>query len=337
MLQLIEEASEKATAQENLEVRLKKLEYKGKLNVGFPGGNDNVEIYSAGDGHLWAGFKKPIKQDSHPRFWNAFGVFNPAANSQTISVEINIERSGNSGRVAGFFARDMETGDILLMHSGKVGGGQKGVGRTAFLVWSKAKLVKVVQRNGKCRTGIVVARMDSPSFAEDVWFFVQSIVKFKAAVREGGTETTAFRDRIAEYERYSQEFSGRKAGGGGARTEYEAIHGKVVQAIFEGRSNRKLNGEAVYNNQLIDLYVRKSKKIIEVYEVKTSLDRQSLYTAIGQLLTHSVREGSNAKRFIVLPKGSGPSMEFATAFKQARIEVMRYSEGKDGKIHISPG
>lgn len=336
MLQLIEAADEKAKAQEKLETRLQNsLKYKGILNVGFPGGNDDVQIYSVGDGRLWAGFKKPIRQDIHPRFWNAFGVFKSAANSQTIAVEINIERGGNSGRIAGFFARDTETGDILLMHSGKIGGGQKGVGRTAFLVWSKAKLVEVVRRKGKCRTGIVVARIDSRSFAEDVWYFVQNIVEFKAAVREGATATEGFRDRVAEYERYSKEYSGRKAGGGGARTEYDAIHGKVVQAIYDVRSKRKLDGEAIFNNQLMDLYVRKSRKIVEVYEVKTSLDRQSLYTAIGQLLTHSLTGGSSARRFIVLPQGPGPSKEFTAAFKQVGIEVMRYSESKNGTIRIS--
>ena len=336
MLQLIEATGEKAKAQERLETRLKDgLKDEGILNVGFPGGNDDVPIYSASDGRLWAGFKGPVRRDKHPRFWNAFGVFKRGANSQTITVEINIERSGNSGRIAGFFARDTETGEIFLMHSGKVGGGQKGVGRTAFLVWSKAKLVEVEQHKGNPRTGIAVARINSSTLAEDIWFFVQSMVEFKAAVREGRTATTDFRDQIAEYERYSQEFFGRKAGGGGARAEYDAIHGKVVQAIYDARSTRKQYGEAIYNNQLIDLYVRRSRKIIEIYEVKTSLDRQSLYTAIGQLLTHSGIEGNSAKRFIVLPKGSGPPKEFAAAFKRAGIALMRYSEDEEGTIRIS--
>ena len=74
-----------------------------------------------------------------------------------ITVEVNIAIASNTHSVAGFFARDSATGILYLMHDGGVGGGVKGVGRSAFLAWSGAQLVPTTDSSGRGRPGLIVA------------------------------------------------------------------------------------------------------------------------------------------------------------------------------------
>ncbi|MES5488706.1 hypothetical protein QMZ05_38700, partial [Bradyrhizobium sp. INPA03-11B] len=156
MLSLVEEANKKKATQATLERNLKKvLKRQGVHNVGFPGGNVDIQLYSVGPGELWAAFGGASK-NAIPRYWTPFGVYQPDNHAQSITVEINIPLDDNTAQVAGFFAEDDETGDTFLMHSGKVGGGRPGIGESAFLVWSKLKLVEVSTEGGGSRSGIVV-------------------------------------------------------------------------------------------------------------------------------------------------------------------------------------
>ena len=61
------------------------------------------------------------------------------------------------------------------------------------------------------------------------------------------------------------------------------------------------------NSPLIDLCVKSSKAMTEIHEVKMGLSRQSIYTAIGQLVTHASAEtGDVRRRILVLPDGDIP-------------------------------
>lgn len=58
------------------------------------------------------------------RYWTAFGIGEPSqTKSNSIIVEINFPRRGIDGRIAGLFWRT-ENNQILVLHSGKVGGGR---------------------------------------------------------------------------------------------------------------------------------------------------------------------------------------------------------------------
>src|SRR5690349_17564589 len=101
MLILIGETKRKTAAQGELERNLKgALERQGTHNIGFPGGNFDLPIYSAGEGKLWVAFGEPTEDAAVRRYWNAFGVYQPDRPAQSITVEINIPTDTNGGQVA---------------------------------------------------------------------------------------------------------------------------------------------------------------------------------------------------------------------------------------------
>lgn len=331
MLKLISDPISKKDLQEKLEFNLKNvMKNKGIRNIGFPGGNFDQHIYSAGEEKLWVAFGGLLEEPAVRRYWNGFGIYRSDRPAQSISVEINIPIDSNGGQVAGFFAEDSETGDSYLMHSGKVGGGRPGIGKSAFLVWSKAKLAEVVDENGGVRTGIVVSKLDDPDMAGRIWTFVKGVQSFKDHAATGALEMPEFRRRVEEFDRSSKEFSGKKRGTRGGTLEYFAYHGDIVQKLYDERTAHLSPGETVFNSNLIDLFVRKNGILSEVYEVKTSIGRQALYTAIGRIVTHTTECHGEVARFIVVPADDTIPKDLEEAVVILGIKVRRFCLKKDG-------
>ena len=325
MLSLLEETNGKKVAQAVLEGNLKSvLKSRGTHNVGFPGGNVDVDLYSEGYGELWVAFGGVSKDAAIPRYWNAYGVYEPHQSTQSITVEINIALTSNSAQVAGFFAKDNETGDIFLMHSGKIGGGRSGIGKSAFLVWSKAKLVEVSAGDRQFRSGIAVGKISDPDLAGRIWTFVQGVFRFKEQAASGALSTDAFKQQVEEFERYSKEFSGKKRGSHGGRFEYLTYHGDIVQKLYDEKTLRLAKGEKVFNSNLIDLFVKRNGVLSEVYEVKTGVGRQMLYTAIGQLLTHATNGRDDVAKVLVLPSEEEIPADIGRAISHLGISIRRF-------------
>ena len=74
-----------------------------------------------------------------------------------------------------------------------------------------------------------------------------------------------------------------------------------MQKLYDDRSARLTRGEGVFNSNLIDLFVKKNGILSEIYEVKTFVDRQTLYTAIGQIVAHASENISSIAKFLVIP------------------------------------
>lgn len=336
MLLMVEDASEKRAAQKALEASVRRhLMDQGVRNIGFPSGNVDERLYANGLGKLWAAFGN-VEDAAIPRRWNAFGVFDPKRHAQIITVEVNIPTTSNSARVAGFFAREPATGDVYLMHDGSIGGGKAGVGRSAFLSWSKATLEDVGREDGNDRAGIIIGRVNSDDIAGRLWRFVQLVKGFKDAVARGELDGPDVRRAIAEWETFNSESSGRRRGQRSSEIDYISYHGDVVQCLFEERQARCASDERILNNKLIDLYVRKGASMTEIYEIKTSVDRQSIYTAIGQLISHSADAPSQVKRTLVLPEGPmPPDLEKSLASLSIAVRRFSISVGTTPQITLS--
>ena len=336
MFVLIQDEKEKQESQERLEQAIaRRLTDQGLRNIGFPSGNRDESIFANTAGGLWAAFGL-VSNVAVPRRWNVFGVFDPKRKSQNITVEINIPTGSNGASVAGCFARDTVSGKTYLMHNGRIGGGKVGVGKRAFLAWSKTHLTEIACGNGKLRSEIVVGCIDSDDFVERLWRFVRLVRDFKDASDRGELDSVEFQRTLKEWGDFSSESTGRRRGVRNSKIDYNSYHGEVVERLYEERKRACVGKEQVSNNHLIDLFVRNGNIVTEIFEVKTSIDRQPLYTAIGQLISHSISAGSDIKQTLVVPEGDIPT-DLARCLASLSINVRRFviTSGSKPKVVLS--
>ncbi len=169
-------------AQEKLDDQLKNsLSSLGPHMLGYRGGGKRLDFFNAGKHQLFYASTFIDRDDTTPRFWNAFGFYDGNANAtQRIVAEINIPVPASNG-IAGFFARDLKSGSVHLMHDGRVGGGKIGVSREAFLAHSRLFTTEV-KSIGRERMAIVVAELGQADLIERLTSFVRAVESFKQSL-----------------------------------------------------------------------------------------------------------------------------------------------------------
>jgi len=322
MLTLIESAKEKAAAHRTLQTQLEKAWPSREMRV-IAWRPDSRRMMIHHNGRFWFGSLSPNPKDTTPRYWDPYGEYRENGNLQ-ITVEINVPTKSNERRASGFFARNRETEAAYLMHDGGVGGGRQGVGRAAFLAWSDAKLMPVLDSHGDKRFGLVIASLESGNAANDISRFVQRVLDFKEAVKNGETTTPQARRAQQSYEDYYDEFMGKKRRRQIDEIEYISRHGDIVRALRNWRRRTAEPSDKIVKNAYIDLGIQSKGLLKELYEVKTGCDRQSLYSAIGQVIVHDDGQDGRCKRFLVLPNADHIPDDLARALTRARISILRF-------------
>jgi hypothetical protein len=323
MFLLLESKDEISKAQRKLEATLAQaFPHRATKNIGYPAGTTyDAKVYT--DEILWywsADFRQP--DVANPRRLNWFGKFTAERDLQ-ITVEINTSYVGRNDQVAGFFARDTNTGTVYLMHSGRVGGGTKGVGKAAFLAWSDQRLVEAVDSQGDKRDGIIVMPVEGSGASQSAARYIAQIARFKVAVRAGELGTAEFQKKQKDFEDFYAESRGRRRGKRSSKVDYLSRHGEVVDALYEWRLRAGLSrGQRLVKNVLIDLGCASGQPLEEVYEVKTSATRPDLYTGIGQLLVHGANE--SCQRTLVLPHDETIPADVQRALSRLNIALLRF-------------
>ncbi|WP_337264413.1 MULTISPECIES: hypothetical protein [unclassified Serratia (in: enterobacteria)] len=323
MFSLLEESDEIAKAQRKLEKTLRgNFPRRAFKNIGYPGGTIfDANVFNDGEYWFWSA-NYNASDVPNPRRLNWFGLFHEAGGLQ-ISVEINTTYAGRNDRIAGFFARDNSTGLIYLMHSGRVGGGTQGVGQSAFLAWSNQHLIDVADTSGDIREGVLVMPIEGLVAKRSAISYINKIVRFKRAVRDGELNTTEFQHKKQQLEDYYAEARGKRKGSRSSKIDYISRHGEVVDALYEWRKSKPMpqSGRLV-KNILIDLGVAVEENVVEIYEVKSSATRTDIYSAIGQLLVHGVV--GDCRRVMVIPYTETISDDLSNALRRLRIELLRF-------------
>ncbi|WP_340116160.1 hypothetical protein [Pelagibius sp. 7325] len=322
MLTLIESRKEKREASDELRARLESAWRARETRiVTWRPGSQRMSIHH--NEKYWYKSSLISPDKGIRRYSHSFGPYRDNGNLQ-ISVEFNVPTDANSRKVSGFFARDSQTGATYLMHDGGVGGGKAGVGRKAFLAFSDCKLVSVADLQGDTRLGIIVTPIDSVRSAANIARFIEMVVSFKNAVRKGETTTPQARAAQRRYGDYYDEFSGRKRRQRVKELEYVSRHGDIVRALRSWRMQSMAPHERVFKDVFADLGVRVKGDTCEIYEVKTSCDRQSLYAAIGQIIVHDDSSNQTCKRFLVLPDDGLIPDDINRALVRSRIALIRF-------------
>ena len=223
-----------------------------------------------------------------PRHQNWFGVLTPGR--LRITVEVNVVPEGINKKVEGFFARDISTGTVYLMHSGNVRGGKRGVGGRAFRAWYGRPRAEVFDSDGNVRFGFVVMPCHGLDPARSARRYVDSITVFRRAVAAGEVDVDdpEFQQRMQDFDDFYSEPRGRRTGYRPGRIDYLSSHGEVVDALHDWRKHQAVDrGSRIVKNVFIDMGVANPRgRLTEIYEVKTSTSRSDVYSAIGQLMVH---------------------------------------------------
>jgi len=136
MLQYVEDRNEIARSHKKMQATIRRSFSKTAMkDIGYPGGRERRAIVVT-DGRCWFWTKDYRGSDVFTkRRLNWFGVLSERP-GVSITVEINTTYKGRNDQAAGFFARDPRTGAVYFLHSGRLGGGAKGVGKNSFLTWA---------------------------------------------------------------------------------------------------------------------------------------------------------------------------------------------------------
>jgi hypothetical protein len=158
--------------------------------VGWPSGNRRVTVFWHEQHRFWVALSPTINRN---HYWLGFGLQNPRKHPHTLNItcEVNPPRKGVNRRCAGILLRD-SGGSIFLGHSGKVGGGRKGIGKNSFLENYRGKTQQVTwttETKNTTANAVVLGRIDGPELSLNLAKFIVDVDSFKESV--GGTPDTS--------------------------------------------------------------------------------------------------------------------------------------------------
>ena len=254
------------------------------------------------------------------RHFNGFGRVQDRFESPA-TVEINVAEEGSKRATTGFFARDMGSGTVYLMHSGFLN-----PGGYAFRDWLGQKQFEAFDGRPSPRPGFIVVATNGSTGDHSLIRYIESTVRFRKADDEVPDDPAQFRP-------FFQEARGWRVSEGPGVVEYLSRHGDVVDALRNWRERRGLENPKrfIVKNTYIDMGVTDAHdSLTELYEVKTSTARSDVYTGIGQLMVHGP---SGCRRVLVLPGNEELKPGLPDAIKRLKIELLRYGlDREDGKI-----
>jgi len=178
----LEDPKEIDRAQQTMSDLLKNNSTKsGTINIGYPAGNRDLEVFSAQDYDMWWGYTR-LEDEKIPRHWNAFGKGEPewdTNHSHNITCEINMPLSGATRMVSGLFVKDQE-GNVYVAHDGGIGGGKKGIGKNSFedFLAEPDSWADVTDKKGKRRM-IVISNLEDDDAMSQIENFVNKVYEFK--------------------------------------------------------------------------------------------------------------------------------------------------------------
>jgi hypothetical protein len=145
--------------------------------IGWQGGGTEADLFWNENLKIWSHFSP---DEAENRYWCIFGVDSPEiVKMPNIICEINMPYEGAGRRTAATFAED-DNKQIYLIHTGRIGGGRKGIGMKAFLSeYQPNQKVNIAWNDGHWTTCIQLGALDDPIFSKNVAEFIHAVAKFK--------------------------------------------------------------------------------------------------------------------------------------------------------------
>lgn len=266
------------------------------------------------------------------QYWCAFGVEDkPSANSDLrIDVEINPSRGHIHLNNAGQFAASSINQKIHLCHTGRFN--NPGATKDGFLKFYDQNIVSLryTTRSGVTKSTKVIdfGPIDSTKLRSNIARFVRAVKEFKQITQDGQfIPKCGARNDDEEYLTKklltNDEFDG-------VKKFYRipniikpgSMHGKVQRALSQCLKSLKLDPK---RDRFRDTYVNKrDDDICYLFEIKTDSSRQSIYTAVGQLMIYSHPMQERVKLLLVLPD-QPKDRSLKEALKSLNVSVLLYT------------
>lgn len=282
MLRVIDDYEEIKKYQYELKNILKsKLSIETNNEIGFQSGSIVETVHSDLDNGIWCSIADDLLDGT--RFWNPFGIGVPTEKEHISPiVEINIPACLDR-RVGGVFLKDPDN-NIYLGHRGKIGGGKLGVGKNTFFEKYSGKIIRAIDDSQSNPIAIISCIYDD-NIINNIKQFLVAVCKIKGII----IDEPFFTPEQTHIKSYIPK----------GKITPIAEHAYVVNAL----ANYIVKGKKIpFNSKLIDLYTLDDDGNYEtIYEVKSKIDTQSIYTAIGQVYYHSAMS-NNVEKVIILPK-----------------------------------
>ena len=263
------------------------------------------------DSGIWA-----LLMESHPMnrqnsFWCCYGLENPKDSSiLTPTLEINPPHGGIDLRCGGMFVRDAKD-DIYLCHTGRIGGGKMGIGKTVF--WDRYTGTSVEVNIGRQNPVQVVnlGQINNPKLPNRIARLVREVKRIKNISPAASSVS----------DKFTPEFSGQKNSYSlPGIIEATADHGFVVDEL---RKAVEIIGHKPFNDQQRDLFVTQPNgRMATLFEVKTDVSTTSIYQAVGQLMLNGYAQQSGVRKVLVVPRK--PTDKTEQVLKKLDIKVLTY-------------
>ncbi|MCG3149860.1 MAG: hypothetical protein PCFJNLEI_03325 [Verrucomicrobiae bacterium] len=301
-------------ALDTLRARLKKGCKTYTRVIGWQGGNYETEVYWNSQERFW--FTQETTREGG-RYWCPFGTWDPVTHQNLkITVECNPPCDGVDRRCAGAFLTDGNK--IFIAHSGKIGGGREGIGKTAFVdSYPHGNWCEVRWPDGFENEMIVIGSIAGKRLPQQFSEFIREVRKFKRDI-EAGEETPP-----SDFEPgFSPEFEGkRKKYRISGDIESSCDHGKIVNQLE--KCLRKLGYNRIGKDQPRDIFLLSENNALELlFEIKPDVSTTAVYQGIGQLLYHSAVDGKAPRKIFVVPEKPKPKTQ--AVLDKLRIDVLTF-------------
>lgn len=276
-----------------------------KQTIGTPGGSSLLMTWFSPSLDLWVA---PNTLDN--RYWNAFGCGDPFIGTKVApTVEINPPLAAGTSSTATLFLKNSD-GAIEVTHTGRAGGGKKGVGKTTFFAYHPLHEKVIV--GGKPRDLYMLGSLDEPDeLAKNVADYVRTIRNYKDGVP---ATTMAPPTKPA----FRPEFAGTTTYQVTSRRTASYTHGRVINSLY---AQLGALGIASFSSPQIDLFTTATAaQRGAIFEAKTATDTQSIFTCVGQLMY--LPPAVDWKKIAVLPGPVKPSVK--TRLDELGISVLEY-------------
>lgn len=267
----------------------------------------------------WSPNREPLK-------FRNFLMFGEPGNADSMNIAVQLNFPLGKFHLANggvFLVDDNDPDEIWIGHTGKMTRVTQ-LKRSAILRRFKDMTIMAEVEGKKPQEIIRVTKLVGRSLISELWSFASRAREVadeahrereseaenapagrRAGIRGNGAAKTPTKREAAilgKLRKYLKEHSGRGSRKAVAAGEVDVQHGAIVDALALelGRG-----GLEVKNSRAVDLALVVGRGV-ELFEVKTSVDTQSLYTSIGQLIIHSAALGRDenfeVRRNLVLPK-----------------------------------